>query len=569
MNVAQAICDALVKEGVRVAAGITGQSIGHLADAMSVAPEITVFYTRQERAAVDICDGYARVSGVPGVVFTDAGPAAANAMGGLVNSWGDSTPLLFIAGHNDRYDTLRRQVKEISFTELFAPVCKWTTVIQDASQVESILRRAFMQLRTGRSGPVVLGMPYDLSSMPIGHWNYQPVGGQPAVRSGADPASVQAAVDLIASAKRPYVYVGAGVLASGASADLVELAELLTLPVATTLNGKSAFPENHRLALGIGGFARAVYSSLPATVLADSADVVLTIGAGFKKFATMAPMPKAARHIQVDIDGTELNKEHLAEIAMMGDAKIVIRQMIAVARERLSKARLLPVAERQAELETLGRRWQEVSAPLLNDDAAPINPFRVTGELTRLTNPDKTIVLHDAGSVRGTTCQHYIATQPRGFLGFGVQSAMGWSIGAAIGAKQAAPDKLVVAVIGEEAFGETAIDLETAVRTGTAILVVVKNNRSDPARDAGVSPQLASTRFSGRGVDPYAVGLALGTKAVRIEQPGELAAKLKWAIDEVAAGSTVVVEILTRRVPGSLHSLWEGAAKLKPGEIAR
>ncbi len=569
MNVAQAICQALVKEGVRVAAGITGQSIGHLADALSLAPEVTLFYTRQERAAVDICDGYARVSGMPGVVFTDAGPAAANAMGGLVNSWGDSTPLLFIAGHNDRFDTHRRQVKEIPFTELFAPVCKWTAVIQDASQVESILRRAFMQLRTGRSGPVVIGMPYDLSSMPIGNWDYQPVSGRPAVKSGADPASVAAAVDMIASARRPYVYVGAGVLAAGATAELVELAELLTLPVATTLNGKSAFPENHRLSLGIGGFARAVYSSLPATVLADSADVVLTVGAGFKKFATMAPMPKAAKHIQVDVDGAELNKEHLAEVALMGDAKLVIRQMIESARQRLPKSRLSPVSARQGELEALGRRWKEVSAPLLTDDAAPINPFRVTAELTRLTDPDHTIVLHDAGSVRGTTCQHYIATQPRGFLGFGVQSAMGWSIGAAIGARQAAPGKLVVAVIGEEAFGETAVDLETAVRAKVPVLIVVKNNRADPARDAGVSPRLASTRFAGSGVDPCALALALGAKAVRIGQPGELREKLKWAIEQVAGGATVVVEVLTRRVAASLHSRWEGETARRPGELQR
>ena len=569
MNVAQAICEALVKEGVRIAAGITGQSIGHLADALSLEPGVALFYTRQERAAIDICDGYARVTGVPGVVFTDAGPAAANAMGGLVNSWGDSTPLLFIAGHNDRYDTLRRQVKEIPFTELFAPVCKWTAVIEDASQVDGIMRRAFMQLRTGRSGPVVIGMPYDLSSMPIGNWNYQPVSAQPAVRSGADPASVRAAVDMIASAKRPYVYVGAGVLASNASADLVELAELLTLPVATTLNGKSAFPENHRLSLGIGGFARAVYSSLPATVLADSADVVLTIGAGFKKFATVAPMPKATRHIQVDIDGAELNKETLADLALMGDAKLVIRQMIDAAKAQLPKARLAPVPSRQSELDELGRRWKEVSAPLLSDDAMPINPFRVTAELVKLTDPDSTIVLHDAGSVRGTTCQHYVATKPRGFLGFGVQSAMGWSLGAAIGAKQAAPDKLVVAVIGEEAFGETAIDLETSVRTGVAILVIVKNNRSDPARDAGVSPKLAGTRFAGRGVDPCAVANALGAKAVHIERPDELHAKLAAAIADVKAGSTVVVEILTRRVPGSLHSRWEGQPTTKAGEIQR
>lgn len=557
MNVAQAICHALVQEGVRVAAGITGQSIGHLVDALAQVPELKLFYTRQERAAVDICDGYARVSGAPGVVFTDAGPAAANAMGGLVNSWGDSTPLLLFAGHNNRFDPAMRQVKEIPFTELFAPVCKWTTVIDDASQVSSVIRRAFMNLTTGRSGPVVIGMPYDLSSMPIGDFHYEPVNGRAAVRSGADPTAVDEAVKMLAEARRPYVYVGAGVLASKATAELVELAELLTLPVATTLNGKSAFPENHRLSLGIGGFARAVYSSLPATVTAESADVILTIGAGFKKFATTAPIPVGARHIQIDVDAYELNKEHLADLALAGDARLVLRQFIESAKRQLSADRRLPVGNRLDQIATLRQRWDDISRPLLESDEVPINPFRVTAELARLTDPAKTIVLHDAGSVRGTTCQHYVTTQPRGFLGFGVQSAMGWSIGAAIGAKHAAPEKTVVAVVGEEAFAETAIDLETSVRTGVPILVIVKNNRSEPARDAGVSPMLASTRFAGHGVDPVLLAQALGAKGLRIEQPQELAAGLQWALDEVAAGSTVVVEVLTRRVQGSLHSRWE------------
>lgn len=559
MNVATAISNALVAEGVRLAAGITGQSVGHLADALSLHPEVSLMYTRQERVAVDICDGYARVSGTPGVVFTDAGPAAANAMGGLVNSWGDSTPLLFFAGHNDRFETPRRQTKEIPIKELFGPVSKWVAVIEDPSQVGDILRRAFMKLRTGRSGPVVIGLPYDLQSMPIGEFDYQPVGSRPAVRSGADPAAVQAAVETIAKAQRPYVYVGSGVLASRASDALAEFAELLSLPVATTLNGKSAFPENHPLSLGIGGFARALYSSLPATVLANSADIVLTIGCGFKQHATVAPMPAAVRHIQIDVDADELHKEQLAEIAMLGDAGIVLRQMIDAAKRHLPGERLAPVAARIAEIAALRSRWWALSEPLLKSDEVPINPYRVTWELSQTVDPDQTIVLHDAGSVRGSTCQHYVATKPRSFLGFGVQSAMGWSIGAAIGAKKAAPRKLVVAVIGDEAFAETAIDLETSVRTGTPVLVIVKNNRATPSRDAGVSPNLAERRFAGGGVSPCAVGRALGATAMRVEQPAELRAALKSSAAEVSAGKTVVLEVVTGRAPGSLHARWESA----------
>ena len=561
MNVAEAIAQAVVAEGARVAAGITGQSVGHISDALSMNPAMTMLYVRQERVAVDICDGYARVTGNPGIVFTDAGPAATNLLGGWVNSWGDSTPVLFFAGHNNRYSSHRRQTKEIPLEDVFGPVSKWVGMIEDPSQVADIIRRAYVKLRSGRAGPVVIGVPYDVTSMDIGNFKYEPVSARPAIRSGGDPAAIQAAVDLLGNAKNPYVYVGSGVLASKASADLLELAQLLTLPVATTLNGKSAFPENHALSLGIGGFGRAVYSSLQATITAANADVVLTIGAGFKQHATTGPMPAAARHIQVDVDADELHKEQIADVGICGDAGVVLRQLIDAARARLPKERLAPVKARIEEIAGLRARWDELSNPMLHADSVPINPYRVTHELTQALNPDESIVLHDAGSVRGSTCQHYIATTPRSFLGFGVQSAMGWSIGAAIGAKHAAPDKMVVSVIGEEAFAETAIDIETGIRSGLPVLLVVKNNRAIPATDAGISPNLAKTRFKGNGVVPSAVAKALGAKSARIENPAELRDALRTAVAEVKAGSFYVLEVITGRAPGSLHSKWEGTKK--------
>ncbi len=559
MNVAEAISEAVAAEGARLAAGITGQSVGHIADALSMNSEMTMIYVRQERVAVDICDGYARVSGNPAIVFTDAGPAATNLLGGWVNSWGDSTPVLFFAGHNNRYESPRRQTKEIPLADVFGPVSKWVAMIEDPSQVGDVIRRAYVKLRSGRSGPVVIGVPYDVTSMPIDDFRYEPVSSRPALRCGGDPAAVQAAAALLGNARRPYVYAGAGVLASKASAELLELAELLTLPVSTTLNGKSAFPENHALSRGIGCFGRATYSSLPATIPAAGADVVLTIGCGFKKHATTGPMPASARHIQVDVDADELHKEQIAEVAICGDAAVVLRQLIDAARAHLAKERLTPVKARLDELAGLRARWLEVSHPLLHADTTPINPYRVTWELTQALDPDESIVLHDAGSVRGTTCQHYIATRPRSFLGFGVQSAMGWSIGAAIGAKKAAPHKTVVSVIGEEAFAETAMDIETAVRSQIPVLLVVKNNRAIPATDAGISPHLAKTRFKGDGVVPSAVARALGAKSARVENPAQLREALKTAVSEVKGGSFYVLEVLTGRAPGSLHSRWEGA----------
>lgn len=556
VKVAELISHCLVAEGVTLAAGLAGQSVGPLLDGIADRPGISLMYARQERVAFDICDGYARATGNPAVAFTDAGPAAANLMGGLVNSWGDSVPVLFLAGHNSSDQIASRQTKEIPFVDLFRPVTKWTTVLADPAQTAGAMRRAFMHMRTGRPGPVAIGVPVDVAEMEADGAGYEPVLSRPRSRGGGDPDGIEEAVRLIASAERPYVYVGAGVLFSEATEDLVRFAELLSLPVATTLNGKSGFPEDHALSLGIGGFVRATYSSLPATAMAEAADVILTIGCGFKQHATRAAPRDGVRHIQVDADPGELNRDRLADIAILGDARVVLRQMADAARAVLAPDRLRRDEGRYAEIARLGERWAAVSRPLLESEEVPINPFRVTAELARLTDPARTVLLHDAGTVRGTTSQHYIAPAPRSFLGFGVQSAMGWSVGAAMGAKKGHPGKLVVAVIGEEAFNETALDIETSVRNDAPVLIVVKNNRSYVDRDGGKSQRLAHARFR-RGADIAALVRAMGANAHRVESPDELAPCLSAAIREVENGTTAVVEVLTARVQASLHRLWE------------
>jgi acetolactate synthase-1/2/3 large subunit len=555
-SVAETISHCLVAEGVKLAAGMSGQQIGPLLDQIAGRTEIALMYARQERVAFDICDGYARATGNPGVVFTDSGPAAANLMCGLVNSWGDSIPVIFFAGHNDQSEIASGQTKEIPFVDLFGPVSKWATIISDPSQTLDVMRRAFMHMRTGRPGPVCIGLPFDIAKQDVADTDYTPVSSQPRIRSAGDPAQIQAAVDIIAAAQRPYVYVGAGVLFSEATDVLVNFADCLSLPVATTLNGKSAFPENHDLSLGIGGFARAAYSSLPATKLAENADVILTIGCGFKRHATRVRPDKQVRHVQIDIDPKELNRDHLADIAILGDARIILQQMTDAAENTLGQDRLQRVGARYDDIGKLKAQWSDVSQPLLTSAEVPINPFRVTAELMKVADPAKTILLHDAGTVRGTTSQHYMAPTPRSFLGFGVQSAMGWSTGAAMGAKKAFPEKLVVTVIGEEAFNETALDIETSIRNDAPILVIVKNNRKYADTDGGNSQRLAYTRFhQGMNIGPLVE--AMGGRAYRVEQPDQLANILSGAIDTVMAGKTAVVEVLTTRVNASLHSLWE------------
>ncbi len=553
MNVAEVIAEICHAEGIRTVAGIWGQSATHISKALAEKPDMKLFYCRQERVVVDICDGFARASGQPAALFTDAGPAAANTMGGIVNSWGDSVPMLFFAAHNDRFEIQRRTTKELPLVEIFGPVSKWAVVMTDPGQVEQIMRRAFMMLRAPRSGPVVIGLPQDVAAMDAPAPGCVPIG--ETLRSGGNHADVAKAVKLLADAERPYVYVGAGVLTSKASRELVQLAELLTLPVATTLNGKSAFPENHPLALGIGGFSRAVYSTLQAERLAEEADVVLTVGCGFKKHATRAPMPSATRHIQVDADPAELNKESRADIAILGDAKEVLRQMAEAAENFLPKARFQPRTELTARVQNLRDQWWAISRPVLTSAERPVNPFRVTWEFSQLVNPDETIVLHDAGGTRGTTSQHYVATVPRSFIGFGVESAMGWSLGAAIGAKAAAPDKLVAAFIGDEAFCETAMDLETSLLFNTPILVVLLNNRGNTLERRGANARLDVARWTG-GRYLSDVAKALGTETERVEDPEQIRPALDRAIRTVKGGRTCVVEVIIARVRNSLNHLY-------------
>jgi thiamine pyrophosphate-dependent acetolactate synthase large subunit-like protein len=261
------------------------------------------------------------------------------------------------------------------------------------------------------------------------------------------------------------------------------------------------------------------------------------------------------RHIQLDVDAAQLNRDHVADVAMLGDAKVVLRQMIEAAR-RHDKGRLAADQKRIDAIAALRKRWEALCAPLLTSNEVPINPFRVTHELKNVLNPDRSIVLHDAGSVRGSTCQHYVATVPRSFLGFGVQSAMGWSIGGAIGARTAAPDKIVVAVIGEEAFCETAMDIETSVRCKTPVLIVVKNNSAFADRDGGSSKKLAANRFAST-MQICDLARALGAHASRVTQPDQLGDALRAAVASVESGRTAVVEVLTTRVKTSLHALWQ------------
>ena len=557
MNVAEQIGEICHIEGLRFIAGVMGGSATHIVRALDAIPGRTALYCRQERVAVDACDGFARVTGDPGIVFTDAGPGAANAMVGILNSWGDSVPVLFFAPIQDRFEVFaQRFTKELPVVDVYGPVSQWTAKLVDPGQVDMVMRNAFLQLRAARSGPVVIGIPRDLARLEGRPTTHKAV---PRHRAAADPRDVERALALIAAAERPYLYVGAGARSSGASAELRELAELLTLPVATTLNAKGVFPETHPLSLGIGGFPRATYSTLQAEKFAAEADLIIAIGCGFKRDAVKGPTP-TAKLVQIDADPGALDHLYPADVSVLGDAKTVLAQLLDCARS-LPKERLTERAGVKQRIKTLKDEWWTLTRPMLTSTATPIDPFRVTWELSQLVDHEKAIVTHDAGGTRGYICQHWETTSPTGFLGYGVQSAMGWAIGAAMGAKAAAPDKTVICYVGDEAFCEVGMDIETSVVCGTPILVVLLNNRADSLAQLktmkggrGFNPTLGTVRWGGNG-RLGDVAKALGAETERVEDPEAIKPALQRALRTVSGGRTAVVEVITARTPHILGHL--------------
>jgi len=550
MNLAQALVHAFTQEGITLCCGMGGNSTRAMADAAYSNSNMRILYTRNERSAVDAADGYARIAGKPALIFTDAGPAAANCMCGIVNAHGDSTPMIFIAPSHNSLTNPHRAYKEMPLQAVYSPVTKWTGRIYDERELDQVVRKIFTLLRSGRPSPIVVEVPGDLAGKDVGDYKYQPLAPQ-KLRSGADPVSIEAAARALIEAKRPLLYAGHGVLIADASAELLELAELLTVPVAVTLAGKSCFPDDHPLCVGLGGWPRGLYATPHATRRTREADVIVTIGCSFQLEASYDAFDQDFKMIQIDVDANEMNKKRSADIPLLGDAKVTLRQLVETVKAMLPKARLAPKQDVIDAIAGEKKAWLEQCMPILTSTDRPINPFRVTWEFSKLVDARRTIVTHDSGSSRGTLSQHYSAPTPRSFVAFGVQSGMGWTLGAAMGMKIAAPDKLVAAFIGDEAFGETGMELETAARNKLPVLWVLINNslprdKVDVKKQPGYADRHALTG------DYVAMAKSLGCEASRVEDPNELSAALQRSIDAVNGGAPTLLEVRTKRVDPQL-----------------
>jgi thiamine pyrophosphate-dependent acetolactate synthase large subunit-like protein len=537
MKGSQAVAEVLRREGVDTIFCFPANKMIDTAAAVGIRPIVG----RQERSVINMADAYSRTSNGNriGIAMVQHGPGAEHAFGGVAQAYADSVPLLLLPNGNTRAELGLRTTFDA--VEAYRPITKWAARFSTAQTVPEQMRRAFQLMRSGRPGPVVLELPLDVAEEEFDEalFEYTP---PVRYRSAADPRDVERAVELLIDAERPLIRAGQGVLWAGATDALVEFAELINAPVATTYVGKSAFPEDHPLSIGSGGTA--ISPGIRAFV--PDADVVLSIGASLITTLGSFQLPRGKVIIQATNDPDDLAQQYPLACGLVGDAQLVLQQLTEELRSRL-KSRPAASAGRdaRAEIAAVAARTATEWNPRFSSDEVPISPLRVIGELMRAVDPARAVITHDSGYPRDHLAPHYVSTRPRGYLGWGNSTPLGSSLGLALGAKVAAPDKLSVCFLGDAAFGQCGLELETAVRNQIPVLCILVNNSE--MTGYGDHQRVAEERFglktlSGRYAE---IGSALGAEAWRITDPGEVAESIRKGIGRAEAGAVVLLEFIT------------------------
>jgi acetolactate synthase-1/2/3 large subunit len=536
MRTADAIVEVLKREGVSTLFCFPTTSLIENAVAAGIRPIIC----RQERVGVDMADGFARVTNgkPPGVFMMQYGPGAENAFPGIATTFSDSVPVLFLPLAHARDQS--QVFPTFRSSRTYASVTKQVEEIVVPHATTAAMRRAFNALKNGRPGPVMVEVPRDVVDLDAGNdaGSYRSIA--PTI-STPNAQDVDDAVKLLLAASHPMILAGQGVLYAEASAELTELADLLQAPVMTTVDGKSAFPEDHPLALGSGGNT---FNGPGRLYLHTKTDLIFGIGCGFTKHPLTTPaLPPNVGIIHATNDPRDLHKSYQTEVALLGDAKLTLASLIAVVKDRLSGKRLnrSPAAELAAEREAWLARWHTK----LNSTETPMTPYRVMSEFMRVVDPAGAIVTHDSGSPRDQLLPFYRATRPRGYLGWGKSHQLGTGLGLIIGAKVAAPEKFCVNFMGDAAFGMTGLDLETAVRAGIPSLTIVLNNSTMAIEIPHM--KLSHEKHHARDLGGRYADLAkdLGAWSERVADPGDIANAILRARRATEDGQTALLEFMT------------------------
>jgi len=551
------IVEYLIKEKVPYVLGIPGHGCLGLFDAFKGREDkIEVLQVRHEQSAVHLADVYYLVTGQPLAVYTSIGPGATNTVIGAATAYVDSTAVLIVTGDAHTYMFGKGVLQEIErshdsdFPNILAPVVKRCWQVTDVKTLPGIMQRAFNQMMSGRRGPVHLSMPMDVQADSADVDIPEPQERKPTGTLSGDQSEIASAVELLKDAKRPVILAGGGVLSANASDELLVLAERIDAPVITTLQGKSAFPENHSLAGWLGGSKGTGLGN----ELARNADVLLAVGCRFADETTSSYRHKATfaipptKLIHVDIDENEIGKNYPCKIGIVGDAKSVLGSMVEILGGGVKERKRY-----RREIEKLRERWLKQMEEFQESDSVPMTISRMLKETREFLDKDA-IVVTAAGNIQAQILQEFPFYEPKTLVTTGGFSTMGFTLPASMGAKLAKPDTQVIAMLGDGDFMMTMQELATAVQYDIPVVTMIANNVGWLSiRDLQIAAygedRTIAVDFVKQDGELYSpdfktIAEAFGCHAQKIERPEEV----KPALEEAFAhGGPAVIEVIVNR----------------------
>jgi len=525
MTGSQIIVECLKEQGVDTIFGYPGGTILNLYDELYRHDDIIHILTSHEQGASHAADGYARSTGKVGVCFATSGPGATNLVTGIATAYMDSIPLVAITANVAVPLLGKDSFQEIDIAGVVMPITKHSMIVKDVTKLADVIREAFIIAKSGRPGPVLIDVTKDVTAETANYTAKKPATIKPST-DRIKESDIEQALQMIAKAKRPYIFVGGGVILSGASKELDTFVHTIDAPVANTLMGKGAFNETDELYTGMLGMHGTKASNLGV----GKCDLLITIGARFsdRVIGNAAKFAQDAKIIQIDIDPAEINKNVIVDASIIGDIKEILK--------RLNK-QLKP---------TKHVTWTNQIKDLKKTYPLSYNKEVLTGpavieELYKVTKGNA-IITTEVGQHQMWSAQYFKYTKPRTFLSSGGLGTMGYGLGAAIGAKFGNPDKLVVNIAGDGCFRMNMNEIATAARNDLPLIQLVINNKV-----LGMVRQWQTLFYEKRyshtilndKVDFVKLAEAMGAVGFRVTKIAELADTLKKAI---ALNKTVVID---------------------------
>jgi len=551
MNGADLIAHILKAEGIECLPCFPHSMIIDSAAKVGIRPVIV----RQERHALHIADGYARVSGGHKFCCTTVqhGPGSENVAGAIAQCYSENAPVLHIPGGYPRSE--QGVAPNYSAARNLQHLTKRCEMVQVAERIPQMMQNAFAMLRNGRPGPIVIEVPEDIFTEEVDAGLFDTYRPQRRSRPVADAEEIRELVDAVLNAKCPVIVAGQGIMNGDACEELRVFAELVQAPVMSTQGAKSVIPENHPLALGCGGNSR------PTTVnyFLEKADLIVGLGTSFTHSNYITPIPTKGRvFAQLTNWEGDISKDYPVDIGLIGDSKATLTAMIAQAKSRLGDSspsgRDNVISEVAAEKQKFMEKW----LPLLTSDEKPISPYRVIWDLLGSVDRSKTVVTHDAGSPRDQTTAFWETTVPYSYMGWGKTTQLGTGLGLAHGAKLARPQWNSINIMGDASIGMVGMDFETGVRCRLGTLTVVLKNGVMGGYSKHHPNASQSHQIEVLGGDYADMAKSLGGHGERVEEPAELKAAIGRALVQNAQGVPALLECITSEESRMPYDLPEG-----------